>query len=415
MFRPLAIYIGLRYTRAKRRNHFISFISLASMIGIALGITVLITVLSVMNGFDYQIKNRLFSMAPQVTITNSENITSWSKLAKHVEETPTVVNSAPFVSGQGMVSSAGVASGVFFTGILPKAESLISTVGTKMLSGKMESLTPDSFGIVIGADLAAHLGVSLGDKIVLIIPEVNMTPIGLVPRYKRCTVVGVFQTGGNDGLDSGAVFLHLNDAQKLLQLGNKVTGLRIKVKDLYDAPKVSTSLREKLPETYSVSDWTENYGTLFKAIQMEKRMMFIILLFIIAVATFNLVSSLVMAVNDKQADIAILRTLGASPKTIMGIFMVQGTVIGLFGTILGVIGGILLAINAPYLVNLIETLFHVKFISSSIYFIDYLPSKLELADVVNIALISLFMSLLATLYPAWRAAKTNPAEALRYD
>jgi len=414
-FSPLAICIGLRYTRAKRRNHFVSFIALASMLGIALGVMVLITVLSVMNGFDYQIKNRIFSVVSQVTVTSSTSISNWSHLAKDLTKHKDVVAAAPLVTGQGMLSNSGNVSGSYLFGVLPSEEKKVSTLESKMLSGSLNDLKEGSFNVILGMELAAVLGVGVGDKVMLMIPQASITPVGMLPRFKRCNVVGVFQVGGGFGFDSGAVFLNLHDAQKIFQMGSNVTSLRLEVSDLYAAPRVSEDLRHSLSGNYSVRDWTEEYGALFKAIQMEKNMMFIILLFIIAVATFNLVSTLVMAVTDKQADIAILRTLGASPKMIMTIFVVQGGIIGLIGTLVGVVSGIILALNATSAVNFLEHLFHVKFISSSIYIVDYLPSKLELFDVVRIGLTAFVLSLGATIYPAWRASRVNPAEALRYE
>lgn len=415
MLNSFPFFIGLRYIRAKRRNHFISFISLASMIGIALGVMVLITVLSVMNGFDDQIKNRIFTVVPQVTVSNPYGMSDWGTLQMRIAKEAHVVATAPFVAGQGMLSSSGVASGIYFTGIEPREEMQASAIAQKMLAGSLEALTKHSFGIVLGVDLANQLGVVLGDKVTLIIPEASVTPVGVLPRFKRCTVVGIFQVGGGFPFDASLAFLNLTDAQQLLQMGNKITGVHVKVADLYDAPTLSEKLKSTLSNNFTVSDWTQEYGSLFKAIQMEKTMIFVILLFIIAVAAFNLVSTLVMVVTDKQSDIAILRTLGATPKTIMNIFMVQGAVVGLVGTLIGVIGGILLALNAPQIVALIEHVFHVNFISSSIYFIDYLPSQLEWQDVLNIGGAALLMSLLATIYPAWRASKTNPVEALRYE
>lgn len=416
MFHPLPLYIGLRYTRAKRRNGFISFISLVSVLGIALGVAVLITVLSVMNGFDYEIHNRIFNMADQVVVNTADGgIKNWQSLAAKIKNTPHVVASAPFVVGQGMVTHAGEVSGVMIKGILPEVEAKVSSVQNYMTEGAMDALKTDKFGIVIGSELAARLGVGLGDKIVLMVPQVSATPIGVLPRSKRFDVVGIFQVGGGFGFDSGLVFMDLHDAQKLLQLQDNVSGLRLKVGNLYDAPEVANTLTKILPHDYLTNDWTQEYGTYFKAIKMEKTTMFVVLLFIVAIAAFNLVSSLVMTVTDKRSDIAILRTFGASPKMIMGIFMVQGSAIGITGTCLGVIGGILLALNAPGVISGIEHYFHLQLISSSVYFIDYLPSRLVLSDVIRIGLVSLVMSLLATIYPAWHAAKIEPAEALRYE
>ncbi|EKE01335.1 MAG: hypothetical protein ACD_21C00156G0002 [uncultured bacterium] len=416
MFRPLAFYIGLRYTRAKKRESFVSFISLASMLGIALGVTVLITVLSVMNGFDYEIHSRVFSMARQVTVSNfMASNSDWRMVQKEVEKNRDVIASAPFVQGQGMLTKDGIVRGVMINGILPEQEAKISEMQKTVEQGSMFALKSGEFGIVLGQAIAANLGVGVGDKIVLITPSATMTPIGVAPRLKRFTVVGVFHVGEGFGYDAGMAFINLYDAQKLFALGNNVTGLHLKITDLYRAPLVSEELRAQFNYAYDVSDWTYEFGPLFKAIRMEKTMMFIVLMFIIAVAAFNLVSSLVMSVNDKQSDIAILRTLGASPRMVMSIFIVQGSIIGVLGTLFGVVGGILLALNAPTLVRLLEQILHTSFISAGVYFIDYLPSRLVWADVWHVGLATLIMSLLATIYPAWRAAKTQPAEALRYE
>lgn len=408
-------HIGLRYIRAKRRNHFISFISLASMIGIVLGVMVLITVLSVMNGFDDQIKSHIFAMVPQVTVTDPNGMSNWHDIQSQISNKKHVVATAPFVAGQGMLSGFGVTSGIVFTGINPDAEVKVSSIATKMIAGSLSNLKQSAFGIILGIDLANQLGVTLGDKVTLITPQASMTPVGITPRFKRCTVVGIFQVGGGYSFDSNLALMNLTNAQQLLQMGNTVTGIHVKVADLYDAPKLSTELKNSLSSQNFISDWTQEYGPLFKAIKMEKTMIFIILLFIIAIAAFNLVSTLVMVVTDKQSDIAILRTFGATPRMIMNIFMVQGSVIGLIGTLVGVILGILLALSAPDIVAFIERVFHVQFISASLYYIDYLPSKLEWFDVLQIGGSALGMSLLATIYPAWRASKTNPAEALRYE
>jgi len=416
MFKPLAFYIGFRYTRAKKRNHFVSFIALVSMFGIALGITVLITVLSVMNGFDYEIHNRILSVARQVTVTSySGKINAWQEVKKELEKNMNVVASAPFVAGQGMLSREGLASGVMIEGILPQQEEQVSTMHNTVVQGSMSQLKPGAFGIVLGQPLAISLGANVGDKIILITPQATVTPIGLEPRFKRFTVVGIFHVGEGFGYDTTTAFINISDAQKLFSLGNAVTGFNVKIKDLYNAPMVSDEITERLRGDYVVSNWTYQYGSLFKAIRMEKTTMFVVLLFIIAVAAFNLVSSLVMTVTDKQSDIAILRTLGATPKMIMSIFIVQGGIIGVFGTLLGVLGGILMALNAPNLVRMLESIFNAHFISAWVYYIDYLPSKLDFTNIWLVGLIALVMSLLATIYPAWRAAKTEPAEALRYE
>ena len=438
MFRPLALYIGFRYTRAKKSNHFVSFVALVSMMGIALGITVLITVLSVMNGFDDEIHNKIFNVVRQVTVTGPANkIKDWQSVQKAIAENKDIIASAPYIAAQGMLTKDGASTGVMVTGVLPEEEVRVSSMQDFMAEGSMLALKPREFGIVLGWHIAGLLKASIGDKVILVTPEARVTPIGVEPRFKKFTVVGIFQVGEGFGHDSTTAFINLNDAQKLFSLGKNVTGVNVKIKDLYRAQIVSEDLRQKLqssaliqtetespnviPENagiqkdYYISNWTREYGSFFKAIQMEKTTMFVVLLFIIAVAVFNLVASLVMTVTDKQSDIAILRTLGATPKMIMGVFIVQGGIIGLFGTLLGILGGVLLAINAPDLVVMLEQIFHTQFISAGVYFIDHLPSKLEFTDIWRVGLISLAMSLLATIYPAWRAAKTQPAKALRYE
>jgi lipoprotein-releasing system permease protein len=418
MFKPLALYIGLRYTRAKRRQHFISFISLASMIGIALGVAVLITVLSVMNGFDFEIQNKIFNMADQVTVSRIDgNLPNWPKLKKQIEQQPQVVAAAPFINAQGMLTYSGASAPVMVKGILPDQEEAVSQLSSHLLQGSFDSLSAKSFNIVLGAGLADSLGLSVGDKVILFTTQATPSPFGIQPRFRQFTVSGIFHVDGNAAMDRGLAVIHMNDAQTLYQMTNNVSGLRLHVNDLYAAPKVAAALGDMLSsnQNYTVSDWTQEYGTIFKAIRMEKTMIFLILLLIVAVAAFNLVSTLVMVVNDKQSDIAILRTFGATPRTIMRIFMVQGFVIGCVGTLLGFVGGILLALNATEVVNVIQQIFHVEFISSSVYFIDYLPSRLDWTDVWQVCGIALGLSLLATIYPAWQASRTHPAEALRYE
>lgn len=416
MFRPVAFFIGLRYTRAKRRNHFISFISLTSMLGIALGVTVLITVLSVMNGFDQEIRNRIFGMANQVLIsTISGTVPKWQELSEEVKQQPGVTGVAPLVSGQGILVNQGQTHPVLITGIAPEREKMVSSIAKKMVTGEFSDLKPGKFGMAIGIELANILGVTVGDKITLLIPKITLTPIGAMPRFRQFTVVGIFKVGSGFGFDSDMAFINLKDAQMLYQIGDKVSALRLKVNDLYAAPRISRELAEKLPPSYQVSNWTESYGSYMHAVQLEKTMMFLILMLLIAIAAFNLVSTLVMVVTDKQADIAILRTLGATPKTILTIFMVQGTVIGVVGTLLGLLGGIALSKNVTEIVTFLEQTFHMRLFSSDVYFLNYLPSELAVSDVAQICIAALIMSFLATLYPAWRAARTQPAEALRYE
>lgn len=416
MFRPFALFIGLRYTRAKRRNHFISFISLSSMLGIALGVAVLITVLSVMNGFDQEIRGRVLGMANQVTVGSMTNsVAGWQDLQKQLTAYPGVTAAAPFAQGQGILVNQGQTHPVMILGVLPAEEQKVSSIAQKVTDGSFADLVPGKFNVALGEKLAASLGVGVGDKVTLLIPSAAVTPIGIIPRFKVFNVAAIFKVGTGFGFDDSLAFLQLKDAQTLFQLGNNVSGLRLKLQDFYAAPQISAALAKKYGSPYLISDWTQDYGSLFHAISLEKTMMFFILLLLVAIAAFNLVSTLVMVVTDKRSDIAILRTFGATPRMVLAIFMVQGSIIGLVGTLLGLIGGVLLASHATELVNLIETTFHVQLLSSDIYYVNYLPSKLQWIDVTHIACAALLMSLVATLYPAWRAARTQPAEALRYE
>lgn len=416
MFRPVALFIGLRYTRAKRRNHFISFISITSMLGIALGVTALITVLSVMNGFDEEIRHRLFSMAPQIRVTTITGTTpQWEELNTQLQKFPDVVGTAPYVNSQAMISYAGQVRPAIVDGILPNEEAKVSKIAGKFVQGSLDALRPGHFGIVIGQELADNLGVSLGDKLTVVTPQASVSLAGVIPRFKRFTLVGIFKVGTGFGFDTGLAFIHLQDAQKLFQLDDEVSGVRVQLKNLYQAPKISNMMAKQLPPEYQVTDWTQEYGDLFQAIKLEKNMMFIILLLIIAVAAFNLVSTLVMVVTDKKSDIAILRTLGATPRTILATFMVQGTIVGFVGTLFGFIFGVLLALNITALVAAAENYLGIQLLASNMYYVNYLPSKIDWNDVANICGAALVMSLLATIYPAWRASRTQPAEALRYE
>lgn len=414
MYKPLALFIGLRYTRAKKKNHFVSFISLSSMLGIGMGVMVLITVLSVMNGFDEQIHKRFFGMAPEITITGQDGrMGSWQQLEKKLITLPGVKAIAPFVAGQGLITHDGQVVPVLLTGILPEQERHISQLEQKMLLGNIAGIA--HFGIILGRGVAENLGVMLGDKVTIMIPEASVTPTGMIPRFKRFTVAGIFSAGSGFNFDTKLAFIDLADAQKLLQLGTDITGLKMKIANVYKAPSMAVDLSVKLGENYQVSNWTNQFGAFFQAVKMEKTMMFLILLLIIAVAAFNLVSSLVMVVNDKQAEIAILRTLGATPTTVLWIFIVQGMMVGIVGTLLGLIGGLVLASNATVIVNWLQSVLGVHFLSSSIYFVDYLPSKILWTDLWQVCVAALVMSFVATIYPSWRASKTIIAEALHYE
>jgi lipoprotein-releasing system permease protein len=406
--------VGLRYTRAKRRNRFISFISLISMVGIALGVSVLIVVLSVMNGFQTEVRTRILGVASHLQITGGNGVVDdWPSVARRAAEHPQVVAAAPFVQAQGMLSSDRGARGVAVRGVLPEAEDKVADFSRHMVAGEIGALQPGAFGMVLGADLARALGVLPGDKLALIAPQGIVTPAGVVPRLKQFTVVGTFDVGFNEA-DAGLALVHLEDAQKLYQLEGRVSGVRLKLQDLFEARLVARELMAQMPDMFAW-DWSRSHPNLFRAVQIEKRMMFIILTLIIAVATFNVVSTLVMLVTDKQADIAILRTLGAAPGSILKIFVVQGAVIGVLGTLLGVVGGVLLALNVETVVPAIEGALGFKFLAKDVYLIPDLPSEVQVDDVAVVALVSLALAFLATLYPSWRASKVNPAEALRYE
>jgi len=416
MFKPLSLYIGLRYTRAKRRNHFISFISLASIIGIALGVAVLITVMAVMKGFEHEIQKRIFTSTPHITVSSlSGGLTHWESLQKKLRSFSSVKGTAPIVNAQAMLNHQGSVQGVMLNGVLPSQNRSIANFNKHMKAGSMSGLKPGSFGIVLGIDLARSLQAWVGDRVMVLTPKVDVTPLGVHPRYKVFRVKGVFEMGGGFGYDTQLALVHMKDAQTLLQMDNRISQVNVQVNRLFDAPQVADHIQHTLNGSYWVRDWTDRFGALFQAISMEQTMMFTILLLLIAIAAFNLVSTLVMLVNDKSSEIAILRTLGASPRSILAIFMVQGLTIGLFGTLLGLLGGLLLADNVTSLASGLETLLGTKFISGQIYFINYLPSKIQLSSVIWIAVAALALSFLATIYPAWRAARTNPAEALRYE
>jgi lipoprotein-releasing system permease protein len=414
MFRPFSIYIGLRYTAAKRSNHFISFISLVSMLGLMLGVAALILVLSVMNGFDRELKDRILGMVPHASITGYEKpIEDWHLVADIVEQDTRVIATAPFVSAQGMLTYGGQVRGVLVQGIDPVAESKVSIVSQHMLKGQWNSLKSGEFGIVLGDLLARYLGARIGDKVTLVLPEASISVAGITPRLKRFTVVGTFSVGAE--LDSSLAYIHIDDAARLKRIKAGVEGVRITFKDLFKAPLAAREIAAQLEGYFQVSDWTRTHGNLFQAIQMEKKMIGLLLFLIVFVAAFNIVSTLVMVVTDKKSDIAILRTLGATPGLIMRIFMVQGVVIGFAGTLIGTALGVLLALTVTDLVAWVEQVLGVQFLSSDVYFISYLPSQLNWNDVLMIASSALIISFLATLYPAWRASKTQPAEALRYE
>lgn len=415
MFRPLELFIGLRYTRAKRRNHFISFISAISMLGIALGITVLITVLSVMNGFEKELRERILQMTSHATVSGFDGrLQDWPTLARLIKSNKEVLDTAPYVQGQAMLVNGRDVSGALIRGVDPVLEARVAEVADHMEAGHWNSLQGGAYRIIIGAELAQTLGARMGDKITLITPQATVTPAGVLPRLRRFEVAGIFRVGMNE-YDRSVAFVHIDDAAKLFETGDAVSGLRLKLRDLLSAPTVARELDQQLGGSYWITDWTQQNANFFRAVRIEKTMMFIILMLIVAVAAFNIVSTLVMVVTDKQADIAILRTLGLTPRRVMGIFIVQGSAIGIFGTLLGITGGVLLALNLSDIVGLLERVLGIHFLDPSVYYISELPSDLQWDDVGHIALLALGLSLVATLYPAWRASRTQPAEALRYE
>jgi lipoprotein-releasing system permease protein len=413
---PYELAVGLRYTRARKgsgRNSFISFISLISMAGIALGVAALIVVLSVMNGFQEELRNRILAVASHIEIRGVPQLADWQQVARIALAQPRVKAAAPYVVGQAMLTAGGANRGAIVRGIDPAREDTVADIGRHMKAGALTDLKPGEFGIVLGGELARALNVARGDAVVVITPQGTVTPAGTLPRLKSFKVVGVFEVGMYE-FDSGLALVDIEDAQRLYRMDG-VSGVRLKVDDLFAAPLVARDLWQKMPVTAEVRDWTLNHANFFRAVAIEKRVMFIILTLIVAVAAFNIVSAQVMVVTDKQADIAILRTLGAAPSSIMAIFVVQGALIGFIGTAIGVVGGVLLAVNIGTVVPFIERMLSVQFLDKSIYYISDLPSDLQQGDVVTIAGIALALALVATIYPAWQAARVNPADALRYE
>lgn len=416
MFKPLELFIGLRYIRARRRNQFISFISFASMAGIAIGVMVLITVMSVMNGFVTEFRERILGMASHVTVSGYEGaLKDWKKVAsKVIELHPDVIGVAPYIRAEGMLTYGQEVSGTIIRGILPSDEPEVSNVWEKMKMGQITDLKSGEFNIILGKGLARNLGIAMGDKVTMVTPQAMSTPAGILPRLKRFTVVGIFEVGHND-FDTAMAFIHIDDAAKLFRYQDGVSGIRLKLQDLFQAPFVRQALSRDLPGLYWLSDWTLQYANFFRAVNLEKRMMFFILLLIILIAAFNLLASLIMAVTDKQADIAILRTLGVKPRSISNIFITQGAVIGVIGIIFGLIGGISLSLNVDTTITTIERLFGIEFMPADVYYISDFPTEIRISDIMNTVIWAFSLSLVFSAIPAWIASRTQPAEALRYE
>ncbi|NKB77281.1 MAG: lipoprotein-releasing ABC transporter permease subunit [Gammaproteobacteria bacterium] len=415
MIKPLELFIGLRYTRAKRRNHFISFISMTSMLGVILGVWALITVMSIMNGFHTDLRDRILFVASHVTVSGYGGLLDdWQGTSSIVAQHPEVSAQAPFILGHGMLTKGSQVTGALIRGIDPPRERGVSQVLDYIVEGNPAALTSGSFGIILGKQLARNLGVSLGEKVTVLAPKGRVTPAGLLPRLKRFTVIGLFEIKMYE-YDSGIAMIHIDDAAKLLSVKGKVSGLRLKLNDVDQARRVRYELSQQFEGKRNVRDWTLEHSNFFRALEIEKRVVFIVLLLIIAVAAFNIVSTLVMIVTDKQSDVAILRTLGLSPKSVMKVFMVQGTVIGVIGTLIGGGLGVLTAMNIETIIPAIEEFFNTELFPSDVYVISDFPAEMRWADVSRVVLASLSMSFLATIYPAWKASRVQPAEALRYE
>ena len=415
MYHPLSLFVGLRYTRSRRRNHFISFISLISTVGIALGVVVLITVLSVMNGFHKEVRERILGMASHGDVQALDGqMHDWKEAMGLARQHPRVLAAAPYVEGQAMLSHGREVTGAIVRGVDPAFEPQVVDVAEHMVAGSLADLEPGTFRIVLGRELAQALGVGVGDKVTVIVPQITVTVAGSMPRLKRFTVSGVFEVGMGE-YDRGVAMVNIRDAALLQQLGDAVSGVRLRIDDVWMARQVSFELAEALQGRYRVLNWTDFHRNFFAALKMEKRMMGLLLFFIVVIAAFNIVSTLVMMVVDKQSDIAILKTVGASPGQVMRIFIVQGATLGAIGTLIGVCAGLALALNIESVVAAVERTFGVQFIDPSIYYIAKLPSDVQAGDVLLVGVGSFLLSLLMTLAPAWRAYRTQPAEALRYE
>ena len=414
MFQPLSLAIGLRYLRAKRRNGFISFISLASILGIIIGVMALITTISVMSGFQEELRARILGMVAHATVEGLDGpLQDWPQAVAMARKDSRVLGAAPYVEREAMLQ-AGRVQGAMIRGVLPDQEPNVSEIASKMKQGKLSDLQPGAYNIILGKELALWLGVGVGDKVTVFVPELNTTPVGVLPKMRRFTVSGIFEAGAQE-YDLGLAVIHLQDAQKLTRIGDGVTGVRLRLTDFWDAWPIARDLADKMHGLYEVRDWTRDHENFFRALKMEKTVMFVLLSLVIAIAAFNLVSSLVMLVQDKQSDIAILRTLGLSTGGVMRVFIVQGLVIGLVGISLGVISGVLLSLNLTHIVEGIEHVTGSELMPADVYYISGVPTVVEPSDIALVAAVSVVLCVLATLYPAWRASRTDPATALRYE
>lgn len=414
MYKPFQLFAGLRYLRSRRHNQFLSFISWFSLLGLVLGVAALITVMSVMNGFEDELKGRILRFLPHGFVEPQQGeLHDWPSLLGELEQHPSVLGVAPYIRGHALVNREGSVRGIELSAVDPALQPRVSLVDNYMLIGSLSALEPGKFNIVIGSILARRLRVTIGDSITVVLPRVSVTPVGIFPRMRGFTVVGIFEVGAQ--LDASEAFIHLRDGQRLFAFGEGVQGLQLQFDDIYQAGNILGQLQQQLPDEYKFSDWSSLQGSLFQAVKMEKIMIGLMLFIIVAVAAFNIVSILTMMVMDKRSDIAVLRTMGASAGQVLGLFLVQGLAIGVFGVILGVLVGVPLALGIGSLVGALEQLLRFQVFDPSIYFITALPSQLEFDDVLWIVVGSLVLTLLATIYPAWRASQIQPAEVLRYE
>ena len=409
------LLIGRRYLRSSRANRFVSFISVISMVGVAIGVAVLIVVLSVMNGFEQELRGRILSLTSHATISAfGAGLADWQGTAAKIREHPQVIAVAPYIEDQALLIAGDKSSGAVVTGVLPQYERQVASIADKMVSGSFDGLAAGQYGIVLGTELAKTLGVATGDRVVIVTSLRTTTPAGVVPRHRAFKVVGIFAAGMYE-FDRNLAYVHLADAARLYRKGEEVTGLRLKLADMFAAPRVVRELAVALGGGYYVDDWTRKHANFFRSIQLTKSAFFIILLLVVAVAAFNIISTLVMVVKEKQADIAILRTVGASPRSVLWIFVTQGTAIGAIGTVAGVLLGVLIAVNLETLIHGLEALLGTRFMDAKVYFMSDLPASVEWLDVLKISVTAFGLCCLSTLYPSWRAARTQPAQSLRHE